>query len=38
MTTSYTKALTKLVPVFMPDILFRVNNAGEADRSLTWPR
>ena len=29
MTTSYTKALTKLVPVFMPDILFRVNNAGE---------
>jgi Asp-tRNA(Asn)/Glu-tRNA(Gln) amidotransferase A subunit family amidase len=29
MTTSYTKALTKLVPVFMPDILFRVNNTGE---------
>ena len=29
MTTSYTKALTKLVPVFMPDILFRVTNSGE---------
>ncbi|MES1256696.1 MAG: amidase family protein [Acidobacteriota bacterium] len=30
MTTTFTTALTKLIPVFMPDILFRVNNAGKA--------
>ena len=29
MTTSYTRALTRLVPVFMPDILFRLNDAGK---------
>jgi hypothetical protein len=29
MTTTYTTALAKLVPVFMPDILFRVTNTGE---------
>jgi Asp-tRNA(Asn)/Glu-tRNA(Gln) amidotransferase A subunit family amidase len=29
MTTSYTRALTKLIPVFMPDILFRVSNIGK---------
>ncbi|MQA28449.1 MAG: amidase [Luteitalea sp.] len=29
MTTSYTRALTKLIPVFMPDILFRVNRDGQ---------
>jgi Asp-tRNA(Asn)/Glu-tRNA(Gln) amidotransferase A subunit family amidase len=28
MTTTYTTALARLVPVFMPDILFRVNNQG----------
>ena len=28
MTTTYTRALTRLIPVFMPDILFRVNSAG----------
>jgi Asp-tRNA(Asn)/Glu-tRNA(Gln) amidotransferase A subunit family amidase len=29
MTTSFTTALTKLVPVFMPDILFRLNASGK---------
>jgi amidase len=29
MTTTYTKALTKLIPVFMPDILFRVTADGK---------
>jgi Asp-tRNA(Asn)/Glu-tRNA(Gln) amidotransferase A subunit family amidase len=29
MTTSYTRALTKLIPVFMPDILFRINASGQ---------
>ena len=29
MSTSFTTALTKLIPVFMPDILFRLNNAGK---------
>jgi Asp-tRNA(Asn)/Glu-tRNA(Gln) amidotransferase A subunit family amidase len=29
MSTTYTRALTKLIPVFMPDILFRVNGAGQ---------
>jgi Asp-tRNA(Asn)/Glu-tRNA(Gln) amidotransferase A subunit family amidase len=28
MTTSFTTALTKLVPVFMPDILYRLTRAG----------
>jgi Asp-tRNA(Asn)/Glu-tRNA(Gln) amidotransferase A subunit family amidase len=28
MTTSYTRALAELVPVFFPDLLFRVNNQG----------
>jgi Asp-tRNA(Asn)/Glu-tRNA(Gln) amidotransferase A subunit family amidase len=28
MSTSYTRALATLVPVFMPDILFRLNNQG----------
>jgi Asp-tRNA(Asn)/Glu-tRNA(Gln) amidotransferase A subunit family amidase len=28
MSTSFTTALTRLIPVFMPDILFRLNNAG----------
>ena len=28
MSTTFTRALTKLIPVFMPDILFRVNAAG----------
>ena len=30
MTTSYTRALAELVPVFFPDLLYRVNNAGAA--------
>jgi len=29
MTTSYTKALTRLVPVFFPDILYRLTPQGE---------
>jgi Asp-tRNA(Asn)/Glu-tRNA(Gln) amidotransferase A subunit family amidase len=29
MTTSYTTALTRLVPVFFPDILYRLTSAGE---------
>ncbi len=29
MTTTYTRALTKLVPVFMPDILYRLTPAGQ---------
>ena len=29
MATSFTRALTKLVPVFMPDILFRLTPAGK---------
>lgn len=29
MTTTYTTALTRLIPVFMPDILFRVTPAGQ---------
>ena len=29
MTTSYTRALAELVPVFFPNLLFRVTNAGE---------
>jgi amidase len=28
MTTSYTKALTKLIPVFFPDILYRLTSSG----------
>ena len=28
MKTNFTRALTRLIPVFMPDILFRVNDAG----------
>jgi len=28
MTTSYTRALAELVPIFFPDLLYRVNNAG----------
>ena len=29
MKTDFTRALARLIPVFMPDILFRVNNAGK---------
>jgi Asp-tRNA(Asn)/Glu-tRNA(Gln) amidotransferase A subunit family amidase len=29
MTTSYTRALAELVPVFFPSLLFRVNNQGQ---------
>jgi Asp-tRNA(Asn)/Glu-tRNA(Gln) amidotransferase A subunit family amidase len=29
MKTSYTRALAELVPVFFPDLLFRLNNRGE---------
>ena len=29
MTTSYTRALAELVPVFFPDLLYRLNNRGE---------
>lgn len=29
MSTSFTEALARLVPVFMPDLLFRLNAAGE---------
>jgi Asp-tRNA(Asn)/Glu-tRNA(Gln) amidotransferase A subunit family amidase len=28
MSTTYTRALTRLIPVFMPDILFRIDRAG----------
>jgi amidase len=28
MTTTYTRALAELVPVFFPDLLYRLNNAG----------
>jgi Asp-tRNA(Asn)/Glu-tRNA(Gln) amidotransferase A subunit family amidase len=29
MTTSYTRALAQLVPIFYPDLLYRLTNAGE---------
>jgi Asp-tRNA(Asn)/Glu-tRNA(Gln) amidotransferase A subunit family amidase len=29
MTTTYTRALAQLVPVFFPDLLYRLNNAGQ---------
>ena len=29
MTTSYTRALAKLVPIFFPDLLYRLNNQGQ---------
>jgi Asp-tRNA(Asn)/Glu-tRNA(Gln) amidotransferase A subunit family amidase len=29
MATTYTRALAELVPVFFPDLLYRLNNAGE---------
>ena len=29
MTTSYTRALAQLVPVFFPELLYRLNNAGQ---------
>jgi amidase len=29
MTTSYTTALARLIPLFMPDILFRLDNSGQ---------
>jgi Asp-tRNA(Asn)/Glu-tRNA(Gln) amidotransferase A subunit family amidase len=29
MTTSYTRALAELVPIFFPELLYRLNNAGQ---------
>ena len=29
MTTSYTRALAELVPIFFPDLLYRLNTAGQ---------